>query len=82
MLKYWNYRVIKDKWFAIHEVYYTEDEQPSAYSESEVSPWGETLEELEEDMEHFKQALLRPVLDIEELDEQCRKNKSDLDEEV
>jgi hypothetical protein len=63
----WNYRVLKTEdqhgtHFGIHEVYYDESGRPRMYSESPMSPYGETLEELADDLKRFSSAFTRPVL--------------------
>ena len=64
----WNYRVIEyDKMFYIHEVYYNDNGDITAISEDPMHPHGETLKELKNDMEHFQQALKRPVLKKEKI---------------
>lgn len=71
----WNYRVIKhtykdypeDTILCIHEVYYDENANITAFSENPVYPRGETTEELSKDLENYKKALNKPVLDLEEL---------------
>ena len=67
----WNYRVLsrKDsddmKTFAIHEVYYDEEGTPTSCTLEAVSPMGETLEELQADMQYYNKALENPVLDYD-----------------
>ncbi len=36
-----------------------------AWTESAVGPFGETLAELEEDIEHFIEAIKKPILELE-----------------
>jgi hypothetical protein len=68
----WNYRVVKHTdsegitHFGIHEVYYDKDGRPSMYTESAMAPYGETLEELAEDLERMREALIKPVLTDED----------------
>lgn len=65
----WDYRVIvKDGSYYIYEVYYDDDGNPGAFTEDPVSPFGESLEELKEDLKHFSDALSLPVLDYSELE--------------
>jgi hypothetical protein len=68
---HWNNRVIRRThvrdegvWitFGIHEVYYT-DGKPTSCTENPVEPFGETIEELQEVMEHYRLALEKPTLD-------------------
>jgi hypothetical protein len=64
----WNYRVIEhEEMFYIHEVYYNDNGDIYAISEDPAGPAGETLEELKDDMEHYRQALDRPVLKLSEI---------------
>lgn len=70
-MTYWNHRVIKreirgEVSFGIHEVYYGEDNVPHSYTTEPVEPYGDTLEELEKDLERFKLALKKPVLTKED----------------
>jgi hypothetical protein len=59
----WNYRVIEnEEMFQIHEVYYNEAGEITAISENPVAPAGESLEELAKDLEHYAEALKKPVL--------------------
>jgi hypothetical protein len=64
----WNYRVIEHgDMFYIHEVYYNARGEITAISENPMHPCGESLDELNGDMELFLQALNRPVLKKEEI---------------
>lgn len=64
----WNYRVMKYAdgegvtHFAVHEVYYDAAGNPEMYTENPCAPYGETLEELAEDLKAFSVAFTRPVL--------------------
>lgn len=72
MFMSWNHRVIKkeltsptgekETCFEIHEVYYDGDGNPDAYTENAVSPFGESLEELRQEMKMFMDCLDKPVL--------------------
>jgi len=53
--------------FSIHEVYY-EDGVAFSCTQESVGSCGDNLEELKEDIESFKQALDKPVLDYETLE--------------
>lgn len=74
-MSHWNHRVIKhtktstitgspetETWFSIHEVFYDENGHPNGYTEDAVSPFGETLLELADDLVSFQAALSKPVL--------------------
>ena len=65
----WNYRVLSrttasgtETWLGIYEVYYDADGNPVNCSESEVSPYGETLEELLADLKKYAAAAEKPIL--------------------
>jgi len=70
----WNHRVLyhaptdknPDEWFAIHEVYYDENGKPTMCTKEPVEPFGESLDELKEDMQWFLAALDKPVLNFED----------------
>ena len=84
-MSHWNFRVIRKEidypngtkyvTFGIYEVYYTEG-KPTACTMEMMSPHGETLDELKQDIEWYQLALSKPVLDFdkdfpqEESDEQ------------
>jgi hypothetical protein len=62
------YRVVhKGDRYAIHKVYYDELGEIWTCTEEPVHPEGKTLEELHEDLEHYRQALEEPVLDYGDL---------------
>lgn len=64
----WNYRVIEDNGqFSIHEVYYNDAGEITSVTEDPIAPGGETLEELQEDMAHYAEALKRHVLTMDEI---------------
>lgn len=72
----WNYRVVEkevchgedtDLLYEIYEVYYAEDGSIEGWTESEVSPSGSDLEELQSDIAHFQNALSRPTLRVKTL---------------
>ncbi len=74
-MKDWDYRVIKkydaklgDESHQIHEVYYREDGTIDAWTESPVQPYGDTPEELREDIRFFLQAFHHPVLKLQSVD--------------
>jgi hypothetical protein len=59
---HWNYRVtIKDGCYGIHEAYY-EDGKPHSITQNEMSPHGDTLDELKDDLQKFLEALDKPIL--------------------
>lgn len=64
----WDYRVVLDKdVFQIYEVYYNEAGEITAITEDRIAPLGETLEELQDDLEYYSRALKMPVLKMEEI---------------
>jgi hypothetical protein len=68
----WNYRVMKKRIkgedvFEIHEVYYHPDGRIHTWSEDPVILYGETPEELKQDILRQSRALERPVLDYDTL---------------
>ena len=73
----WNYRVIShpswgmnrekgERVFRIHEVF-TDNGKIIGYSAEGCEPFGETQENLVQDMKHMSLALERPVLRVEDL---------------
>ena len=71
----WNHRVIRHRhvsgwdepyFYRVHEVHYEIDadsEKIVAWSEDAVAPQGNTLEDLRDELELFKAALVKPVLE-------------------
>lgn len=92
-MNHWNHRVIRKEqtdvagqtWvsFGIHEVYYNDKNEPVACTENAVDPHGETLEELQEVMQWFAQALEKPVLTFDDIgktdDDMFRELVDDID---
>lgn len=70
----WNYRVVKRKspndiiTFAIHEVFYDDNDIPASITDTPSWPLGDTLEELKKDLEHYQKALFKPVLKYEDFE--------------
>ncbi len=65
----WNYRIVfKDDGYAIHEVYYDSEGEPTACTVQAVSPFGETVMELRQDARAYMTALGRPVLKYDEIE--------------
>ena len=76
----WNYRVMKKKIrgedvFEIHEVYYTTEGKVKAWTENPIIPYGETMEELKEDILMQSRALEKPVLDYDQLTIELNENR-------
>ena len=66
----WNYRVIRhisDGCLMIHEVYYSKKGKPEMMTENPSYPSGETLKELQEDLDIYLIAMGRPVLDEKDI---------------
>lgn len=68
----WNYRVVKRTvddytFFAVYEVYYDDQVDPVAVTETPVYPQGDDLDDLRLDFEMYSQAFNRPVLDWDEI---------------
>lgn len=68
----WNHRVIHRKrnnedTYCIHEVFYDEDGSIS-WTEEPVTPFGETLKELKQDIKWFLKACDNPVLEYSDLE--------------
>ena len=65
----WNYRVFREAKdaYVIREVYYEEDGSIFACTQDAVKPFGETVEELAQDIKYFKQALKLPVLTMADI---------------
>lgn len=61
---YWNYRVVeKDGYYGMHEAFYDEkDKKPHSITQNEMSPHGDTLNELKDDLQKFLEALEKPIL--------------------
>lgn len=76
-MSHWNYRMVKvtypapkslgleepETGYEIREVYYNEDESIYAMSKDGMAPWGDTVEELKENIELMKEAFNAPVID-------------------
>jgi len=65
----WNYRVIHsvDKGqdsFAIHEVFYDDDQKPNGCTSEAISPYGEYWATLKENYDLMEEAFRKPVLEM------------------
>lgn len=74
-MSYWNYRVIMKRdpdadaiSYQIHEVYYADNGSIEHWTEDPVQPFGETAEELREEIRFFLQAFRRPILEWKKVD--------------
>ena len=89
MASSWNHRVIKRRLrrakgstetidsFGIHEVYFEDDGVIWGWTKRPMAPYGETLEELENDVKWFVNALKEPVLDEIEMLAEIKKRKKE-----
>jgi len=50
-------------WFAIHEVYYDDNNNPTSCTKEPCCPFGESIEELNDDSAYMLRALSLPVLE-------------------
>jgi hypothetical protein len=67
---HWNHRVMKRKteegeWYDIHEVFYDEQSGKLSWTENAISPGGETIDELQKELQRMLKALDKPVLDYD-----------------
>ena len=72
----WNYRVVKHEdtltdgneiYYAIHECYYDENDIPTSITSGNgIELWGDTLEELKEDLRLMTLALDKPILNYKD----------------
>jgi len=68
----WNYRIVKKEYpdeivYQIHEAYYDKGKKkPRSITKNPVSPFGETIEELAEDLEYFSEAFKHKILNYPE----------------
>jgi hypothetical protein len=72
--------ILKNGSYAIHEVYYDEEEEPWTCTEDPVCPEAEALDALREEMEHYRLALERSVLAYGDLVPDYDRSASDLEE--
>lgn len=68
----WNYRVVRTRTsfgelYQVHEVYYADNGEITAWTENPINPTGETPEELKKDFSMQLEALEKPVLDREDM---------------
>lgn len=75
----WNYRILRrvskvgndyeDISHAIHEVFYDKHGQPDSATAYPVYPHGETVDDMLDDIDRYMEALKKPVLDYDTLQE-------------
>ena len=72
----WDYRVVRKilsgegyttTQYGIHEVYYDDDHVPASCTINPVTPYGESEDELAQDVRHYASALEKPVLDYDSI---------------
>jgi tRNA C32,U32 (ribose-2'-O)-methylase TrmJ len=69
-MKKWNYRVMRHTdavgrtHYAIHEAYYNDVGEVTAWTNEPSAPFGETIEELREELERMLRALDYPVIEV------------------
>lgn len=76
-LSHWNYRVVRKELapgayeYSVHEVYYNNDGEIDCWTEP-TYPYGESFLELQNDMNGFKKATQKPILEEKEIDGELR----------
>jgi len=73
-MSHWNYRVYKfipknkanDPYFLIRETYYNDDGKANGFTLNSASPFGETEQELKNDIQYMLEAFGKPVIEQEE----------------
>ena len=75
----WNYRVVRTEEeqydsYQLYEVYYDDDGKIEGMTENAMQPYGESVEELQNDLEYMMEALKQPVLDMKDLEKQFKEN--------
>lgn len=65
----WNYRVIRSKdpdgeyYYAIHEVYYNNNQEPDSWSRDAIRMFEYSMSELEEEFGRLRKAMSKTVLE-------------------
>ncbi len=72
----WDYRVVlrtvgDESVYAIHEVYYDDDETITGYTENSVSPQGDTFEDLVKDLQLMIRGTEKSLVRWEDLPGSC-----------
>ena len=75
----WNYRIVSEKapegeFLQLYEVYYDDDGKIKGMTENPMKPYGESVEELQNDLEYMMEDLKQPVLDMKELEKHFEEN--------
>ena len=76
----WNYRIVSEQapegeFLQMYEIYY-DDGKIIGMLEKPSSPYGESLDELQADMNHMIEAFRKPVLKLEDLENAFKRQKS------
>lgn len=85
---YWNYRVVATTHpndyveYAIHEVYYTEEDELYLYTEEPVGFVGESVEELKRAYEMAAEAFNAPVLTDQDFRDAWERIKEEAGDEI
>lgn len=63
----WNHRVVRQDTpegpvFTVHEVFYAAEDRITNWTERPVAPLGDSLDELRQEIEMFREACAKPVL--------------------
>lgn len=66
----WNFRVLRrtvghEVIYGIHEVYYDDAGTPRSCSSDAIEPYGDTVDDLRQELQHMVAALDEPVLDYD-----------------
>jgi hypothetical protein len=69
----WNYRICKESTkhgvkYEVHEVYYDENNQIRGFSKDAIAPFGETPEEVADDLAKMVASFSKGVLDLDTLE--------------
>lgn len=66
----WNYRIIKqDDFFGVRDVYYDKQGKMQLVAVENQAPHGTTLKALKADMEYFREAFNKPVVNYDDIPE-------------
>lgn len=69
----WNYRITYrpsdiEQGYSIREVFYNDNGDPVSYTSKEISPYGESKDELISDLAYMIQAISQDIVDLDALD--------------
>ena len=76
----WNYRIVSEKapegeFLQLYEIYY-DDGKIIGMLEKPSNPYGESLDELQADVNHMMEAFKKPVLSMEDLENAFKRGQS------